>query len=152
MAVVAERRCCFVHLHVTQIPFRCIGDEELAGRWRGFRLGNINARGFRVQQGALPLSLRQDVGWNGAYTLAPSSAVLPPFDEVFSFKMLLGGSVDENVIPVNVSVGALYNRREAPAVGVLDVLYDVDALGVGLGSHTVHLWCPMDSIVDSKVK
>jgi hypothetical protein len=37
-------------------------------------------------------------------------------------------------------VGALYNRREAPAVGVLDVLDDVNALGIGLGSHTVHLW------------
>ena len=80
----------------------------------------------------MPLSLRQDVGRNGAHTLSSSSAVLPPFDEVFSFKMLLGGSVDQNVIPMDVPVGALYNRREAPAVGVLDVLDDVDALGVGL--------------------
>jgi hypothetical protein len=66
--------------------------------------------------------------------------------------MLLGGSVDQNVIPVDVPVGALHNRREAPAVGELDVLDDVDALGVGLGSHTVHLWRPMDSIVDSKAE
>jgi hypothetical protein len=124
----------------------------LAARRREFRLGNFNARSHCVKQGALPLSLRQDGGWNGAYTPSSSSAVFAPFDEIFSFELLLGGSVYQNVIPLDILVGAFYNWREALTAGVLDVLDDVDALGVGLGRHTVHLWGSLDSIVDSKAE
>lgn len=54
--------------------------------------------------------------------------------------MGLRESVDQDVIPMDAPAGAPGDRSEAPAAGVFHILYDVDAVRIGIGCHTVLSW------------
>src|ERR1039458_6094179 len=145
MAVMAERRWFLVHLCVAEKPLRCVGDKKLASRWHGFRFSDFDASRLSVQQGTLPLGFGQDVGWNDPHAPASPNSILTPLDEVFAFGVSPSCSTDQHMIPMNASIGARYDRRKAPTLGVLDVLDDVDSLRVRLAGHTVTSGAYVDS-------
>ena len=56
-----------------------------------------------------------------------------------TFGVMFFETVNENVVPMDVARGAARDRRETPAAIVLDVLGDVDAVGVRVNCHIIHI-------------
>lgn len=97
------------------------------------------------------MRLGHNIGWNRADALPAPMPVFAPLDEVVAFGVMLGLSMEDDVVPVDAAIGSSGEGSEAPAaIRMFDVFCDVDALGLDWDCHTVLRDGNVDSIADSK--